>query len=223
MSPMFIELRSSAEVTSDFFPPAFSLSSSPVILQPMHQQIPSPRPSSTINEPTEECHFSTALNFSFVTGYIPRHEQFSKSAVQIQPSPLAMVNGQWCTGPSSNTKRKQLTMPKSFPHTTWLRVERCFRTQRQQTSVWLPACCEILRMRVCSADSFLPHARTHKRMTRVSSAKHELRNIFWLQIPGTCQLDAATLGPWAAKRSQKTWCWQLWIGYSQWCTSRMCN
>lgn len=118
MSPMFIELRSSAEVTSDFFPPAFSLSSSPVILQPMHQQIPSPRPSSTINEPTEECHFSTALNFSFVTGYIPRHEQFSKSAVQIQPSPLAMVNGQWCTGPSSNTKRKQLTMPKSFPHTT---------------------------------------------------------------------------------------------------------
>ena len=95
------------------FPPPFSLSSSPVILQPMHQQIPSPRPSSTINEPTEECHFSTALNFSFVTGYIPRHEQFSKSAVQIQPSPLAM-----CTGPSSNTKRKQLTMPGSFPHTT---------------------------------------------------------------------------------------------------------
>lgn len=105
-------------------------------------------------------------------------------------------------------------MPGSFPHTTWWRVERCFRTQRQQTSVWLPACCEILRIRVCSADSFLPHARTHKRMTRVSSAKHELRNIFWLQIPGTCQLDAATLGPWAAKRSQKTWCWQLWIGYS---------
>ena len=91
MSPMFIELRSSvgksvsaAEVTSDFTTNASANCKAATTL--FHDQ----RANRTIS-------FLNGLNFSFVTGYIPRHEQFSKSAVQIQPSPLAMVNGQRST------------------------------------------------------------------------------------------------------------------------------